>query len=167
MICYEDILPAFARRLASGPNLLINITNDAWFGRTAEPYEHLALAVFRSVEHRLDMVRAVNTGVSAHIDATGRVRDKTRVGRSGRAADAPPVTLLVEVAMLPGGGLYRYVGELFGFGCLAGLALVLVRSAGYRADQRCSGNKTGPAVGSIERRITQRSDLVRLVLGAR
>ena len=78
LICYEDILPGFVRRVAKlGPNAFINITNDAWFGRTAEPYQHLALAVFRSVEHRLEMVRAVNTGVSAHIDAAGRVRAQT------------------------------------------------------------------------------------------
>ena len=62
---------------SSSPNAFVNITNDAWFGRTAEPYQHLALAVFRSVEHRLEMVRAVNTGVSAHIDAAGRVRAQT------------------------------------------------------------------------------------------
>ena len=89
LICYEDILPGFARRVAKlGPNAFINITNDAWFGRTAEPYQHLALAVFRSVEHRLEMVRAVNTGVSAHIDAAGPGPRSDRIGRSGRAADA-------------------------------------------------------------------------------
>ena len=56
MICYEDIIPSFARRLvAERPNLLVNITNDAWFGATSEPYEHLALAVYRAVEHRLDL----------------------------------------------------------------------------------------------------------------
>ena len=59
------------------PNAFVNITNDAWFGRTAEPHQHLALAVFRAVEHRLEMVRAVNTGVSAHIDAAGRVLAET------------------------------------------------------------------------------------------
>ncbi|HEU5060550.1 MAG TPA: apolipoprotein N-acyltransferase, partial [Kofleriaceae bacterium] len=51
MICYEDILPGFGRKLAAlHPHLLVNITNDAWFGDTAEPWEHLALSVFRSVE---------------------------------------------------------------------------------------------------------------------
>src|SRR5207245_2721671 len=55
MICYEDIQPSFGRRLTLGdPNLLVNVTNDAWFGRTSEPYEHLALAVYRAVETRLD-----------------------------------------------------------------------------------------------------------------
>jgi apolipoprotein N-acyltransferase len=128
LICYEDILPSFARGVAKlGPNAFVNITNDAWFGRTAEPYQHLALAVFRSVEHRLEMVRAVNTGVSAHIDAAGRVRDKTESVDPADEPQAPPSTLLVDLAMLPGGGLYRTVGDLFGFLCLLGLAVLLAR----------------------------------------
>ena len=88
-----------------------------------------ALAVFRSVEHRLEMVRAVNTGVSAHIDAAGRVCE-TRPNRSIRTELPPPTpkTLLVDLAMLPGGGLYRHVGDLFGFACLAALVVFLVRS---------------------------------------
>jgi apolipoprotein N-acyltransferase len=129
LICYEDILPGFARRVARlDPNAFINITNDAWFGRTAEPYQHLALAVFRSVEHRVEMVRAVNTGVSAHIDAAGRVRDKTDSVDPAELPPPLPKTLLVELAMLPGGGLYRHVGDLFGFACLAALLVLLVRS---------------------------------------
>jgi apolipoprotein N-acyltransferase len=127
LICYEDILPSFARRVAKlGPNALVNITNDAWFGRTAEPYQHLALAVFRSVEHRLEMVRAVNTGVSVHIDAAGRVDAETT---SVDPADGPtpPATLLVDLAMLPGGGIYRVVGDLFGILCLAALIGLLLR----------------------------------------
>jgi apolipoprotein N-acyltransferase len=123
LICYEDILPSFARRVGKlGPNAFVNITNDAWFGRTAEPYQHLALAVFRTVEHRLEMVRAVNTGVSAHIDAAGRVLAKTESVDPADEPPAPPATLLVDLAMLPGGGLYRRVGDLFGVLCL--LALV-------------------------------------------
>ncbi|HEY6476015.1 MAG TPA: apolipoprotein N-acyltransferase [Polyangia bacterium] len=128
LICYEDILPSFARRVAQlSPNAFVNITNDAWFGRTAEPYQHLALAVFRTVEHRLEMVRAVNTGVSAHIDAAGRVRAETESVDPAREPHPPPTTLLVDLAMLPGGGLYRSVGDLFGFLCLIGLAALLAR----------------------------------------
>jgi apolipoprotein N-acyltransferase len=128
LICYEDILPGFARRVAKlGPNAFINITNDAWFGKTAEPYQHLALAVFRAVEHRLEMVRAVNTGVSAHIDAGGRVRAQTSSVDPDDVPPAPPQTLLVELAMLPGGGLYRHVGDLFGFGCAVALIYLLAR----------------------------------------
>ncbi len=128
LICYEDILPSFARRVAKlGPNAFVNITNDAWFGRTAEPYQHLALAVFRSVEHRLEMVRAVNTGVSAHVDAAGRVLEETDSVDPGDQPPAPPRTLLVDLAMLPGGGLYRTVGDLFGFLCLLTLVGLLAR----------------------------------------
>jgi apolipoprotein N-acyltransferase len=128
LICYEDILPGFARRVARlDPNAFINITNDAWFGKTAEPYQHLALAVFRSVEHRIEMIRAVNTGVSAHIDAGGRVRAQTISVDPDEVPPTPPRTLLVELAMLPGGGAYRHVGDLFGFVCAAALIYFLAR----------------------------------------
>jgi apolipoprotein N-acyltransferase len=126
MICYEDIIPEFGRRLAKlKPNLFVNITNDAWFGRTSEPYEHMALAVYRTVEHRVDMVRAVNTGVSAYIDATGRVYRRSRSVDPQLTPDAPPVALLDEVAMLEPASVYGAVGDLFGELCFA-LALYLV-----------------------------------------
>jgi apolipoprotein N-acyltransferase len=138
LICYEDILPSFTRRVAKlDPNAFINITNDAWFGRTAEPHQHLALAVFRSVEHRLEMVRAVNTGVSAHIDAAGRVVARTESVDPAALPPPAPKSLLVDLAMLPGGGLYRHVGDLFGFLCLAALAaLILWRPAAGSTGQR-------------------------------
>jgi apolipoprotein N-acyltransferase len=129
LICYEDILPGFARRVAKlQPNAFINNPNDAWFGKTAEPTQHLALAVFRSVEHRIEMIRAVNTGVSAHIDAAGRVRDQTESVDPDELPPPNPKTLLVDLAMLPGGGLYRHVGDLFGLACLGALVVVLIRS---------------------------------------
>jgi apolipoprotein N-acyltransferase len=134
LICYEDILPSFARRVAKlRPNAFVNITNDAWFGRTAEPYQHLALAVFRAVEHRLEMVRAVNTGVSAHIDAAGRVLQATESVDPDDQPVAPPKTLLVDLAMLSGGGLYRTVGDLFGFLCLLSLVALLAWGGGRTA----------------------------------
>lgn len=120
MICYEDIIPAFGRRLFANPfppNLMVNITNDAWFGATSEPYEHLALSVFRAVEHREDLIRAVNTGVSAFIDATGRVYRKGPAVDPQLTPDAPPVTLLEEAALLPPGGLYQRLGDAFGGTC--------------------------------------------------
>ena len=128
LICYEDILPSFTRRVAKlSPNAFVNITNDAWFGRTAEPYEHLGLAVFRAVENRLELVRAVNTGVSAHVDAAGRVLARTDSVDPAESPDAPPATLLVDLAMLDGGGLYRHVGDLFGFACALILAALVLR----------------------------------------
>ncbi|HEY4186156.1 MAG TPA: apolipoprotein N-acyltransferase [Polyangia bacterium] len=126
LICYEDILPGFTRRTAAlDPNLLVNITNDAWFGKTFEPYQHLALAVFRSVENRLEMVRSVNTGVSAHIDAVGRVR--ASLGAQDPASEPPPepMKMRVEAALLDRGGLYAAIGDLFAWGCTLALAALL------------------------------------------
>lgn len=80
-VCYEDLLPEFTRTLvATGrPNLLVNLTNDAWYGDTHEPWIHLALAKFRAVEHHRALVRATNSGVSAFVDPVGRVLDHTGV----------------------------------------------------------------------------------------
>ncbi len=74
MICYEDILPSFVNKLvaAGDPDLFVNLTNDTWFGNSTEPWIHLALAKFRSIEHRLYLVRVTNSGVSAIIDPVGR-----------------------------------------------------------------------------------------------
>jgi apolipoprotein N-acyltransferase len=79
LICYEDILPGFTNREVSyaNPELIVNMTNDAWFGDTTEPWQHLALAKFRAIEHRRYLVRSTNSGVSAIIDANGRVVDGT------------------------------------------------------------------------------------------
>lgn len=75
LICYEDILPRFVRDFQNrvSPDLLAVILNDAWFGHTAEPWIHNALSKFRAVEHRRDLVRAANSGVSSIIDGAGRV----------------------------------------------------------------------------------------------
>ncbi|HEV3190954.1 MAG TPA: apolipoprotein N-acyltransferase [Polyangiaceae bacterium] len=75
LVCYEDILPRFtSAALRHGESeLFVNITNDAWFGDTAEPWQHLALAQLRAVEHRRYLVRGTNSGVSAVVDPVGRV----------------------------------------------------------------------------------------------
>jgi apolipoprotein N-acyltransferase len=79
LICYEDILPSFTNSAVSAtkPELLVNMTNDAWFGDTSEPWEHLALAKLRAIEHRRYLVRSTNSGVSAVIDPVGRVIVRT------------------------------------------------------------------------------------------
>jgi apolipoprotein N-acyltransferase len=75
LICYEDIIQSFVNRMVAhaNPELLVNMTNDAWFGDTSEPWEHLALSQFRAVEHHRYFVRATNSGVSAIIDPVGRI----------------------------------------------------------------------------------------------
>lgn len=131
LICYEDILPAFTRRLTSlepRPNVLVNITNDAWFGRTSEPYQHMALAVFRTVEHRLDMLRAVNTGVTTLIDATGRVREHLDSVDPQEEPHPGAQTLLTEIALLDAAGLYRIAGDWLGYACLLAVGWFVLRS---------------------------------------
>jgi len=78
LICFESIFPALARReAANGANLLINITNDAWFGRSSASIQHLAMVVFRAVENRRSLARAANTGISCFIDPAGRISQAT------------------------------------------------------------------------------------------
>lgn len=77
LICYEDLLPALSRRFVRDEraNLLVNLTNDAWYGRTAAPWQHARLAQWRAIETRRTMVRSTNTGVTAAIDPTGRMSE--------------------------------------------------------------------------------------------
>jgi apolipoprotein N-acyltransferase len=74
VICYEGIFPELVRDfVGNGARLIVNITNDAWFGRTSGPLQHLAMYPFRAVEHRTSVVRSANTGVSAFIAPTGQI----------------------------------------------------------------------------------------------
>jgi apolipoprotein N-acyltransferase len=131
--CYEDILPRYVSRLmrAGEPNVLVNVTNDAWFGDSAEPHQHLALAVFRCVEQRREMVRAVNTGVSAHVAATGEILHRTPTFR--RAAFVAPV---VPYA---GRTIYGTIGDAPGY---AALVLLL----GWALWRRHTAKRPRPAV---------------------
>jgi apolipoprotein N-acyltransferase len=128
MICLEDILPDYGRKLgALSPHLLVNLTNDSWFGDTSEPWQHLSLSVFRSIELRTELVRAVQTGVSAYVDTAGRIYAET-YSASPDNNPRPADKLLKEVALIEGGHtVYATVGDIFGYSCsLATLFLWLV-----------------------------------------
>ena len=118
LICYEDILPSFVRSVtrATRPNLLVNITNDAWFGDSAAPHVHLALAVLRAVEQRRSLLRATNSGVSAVIDPLGRVLAKSGTFRAK--------TLHARVALLAEDTPYTRLGDWPGM--LSALAIALL-----------------------------------------
>lgn len=105
LICYEDILPGFTNDAVRNgkPDLLVNMTNDAWFGDTAEPWEHLALAKGRAVEHRRYLIRSTNSGVSAIIDPLGRIMTQTDVFKEE--------TRLETVHWLSGGTVYELIGD--------------------------------------------------------
>jgi len=126
LVCYEDSLPEAGREaMTVSPNLLVNVTNDAWFSGTAEPELHLRAAVLRAVEVRRDLVRAVNEGPTSWVDAAGRVR--------GRAATMSASTLTAVPALLDG-PLTFYAR--FGDAPWAVLALVLANVAVWRGARR-------------------------------
>lgn len=73
-ICFEAIFPELSSmHVKKNADILVNLTNDAWFGKTGAPWQHLAMAVFRTVENRRPLIRAANTGISAIIDANGKI----------------------------------------------------------------------------------------------
>lgn len=111
LICYEDVLTDFVRSaMKHEPDILVNLTNDAWFGKSREPHIHLALAVFRAVEQRRFLVRSTNTGVSAIIGPGGRIIDPTPV--FARA------NVVGDVAVLKGTTFYQRYGHWFPVLCL-------------------------------------------------
>lgn len=79
LICFEDIFPDLCRSAVNrGADILVNITNDAWFKKTSAPYQHAQASVFRAVENRVPVVRAANTGLSCFIEPTGRIVSSVR-----------------------------------------------------------------------------------------
>ena len=75
-ICYEGLFPDFSRELADrGAQIFVNVTNDSWFGTSAEPYQHLYMTMARGIEFRRPVVRATNTGISAAMRADGTLLD--------------------------------------------------------------------------------------------
>ncbi|NJK88940.1 MAG: apolipoprotein N-acyltransferase, partial [Myxococcales bacterium] len=124
MICYEDIIPSFVQKIWSkaGPaDVLVNITNDSWYGDSHEPLIHLALATFRSIETRRALIRSTNTGISALIDPVGRI-----VKRTGQWTRE---TLVGDVPLIKDGSstLFMKTGDVAGaFSALVCLVGILV-----------------------------------------
>jgi apolipoprotein N-acyltransferase len=112
LICYESVFPDLTRRAVKrGADILVNITNDAWYGQSSAPYQLLAMAAMRSVENKVPMIRVANTGISAVISPTGRVTSPTALFVRD--------TEVETVGWRKGGTLYSAVGDLFAEICFA------------------------------------------------
>ncbi|WP_425099606.1 apolipoprotein N-acyltransferase [Tropicibacter sp. S64] len=95
LICYEAVFPQDVHRAPERPDVLLQITNDAWFGTRSGPYQHLAQARIRAIEQGLPLLRAANTGVSAVIDGGGRILAALPLGEAGYLDAALPPPLRV------------------------------------------------------------------------
>jgi apolipoprotein N-acyltransferase len=120
LICYEDVVPGPARdAVRLGATLLLNLTNDAWYGDGPEPVQHQALAVWRAVELRRDLVRATNTGLTSAVAATGEVL--------GELPTFEAAALVAEVRLLAGATVYGRYGDVFAWAIVATLVLGAAR----------------------------------------
>ena len=121
LICYESIFPDIAREYRrAGASLVVNITNDAWFGRSLAPWQHEAHLALRAIEERVGIVRAANTGISSYIDPLGRIHGETEIfttaARSYRAESTDMRTLFVMT------------GDWAGWLCVVGTLALLARA---------------------------------------
>jgi apolipoprotein N-acyltransferase len=119
-VCYEIIFPELARQyVQAGARVLVAITNDAWFGRSSAPYQHLAISTFRAIETRTPLIRAANTGVTAIIDQNGHIRTMTNLFvEAYRTGEVQPGS---------GKSLYLTIGDAPAWFCVLltiGIALV-------------------------------------------
>ncbi len=106
LICYEGVFPDLARRFVqNGATLLVNMTNDAWFGETSAPYQHLAMEAMRAVENRVPLVRAANTGISAIVGIDGQVQAQTALSETAFLAE--------EIAWPQVTSVYTQCGDWF------------------------------------------------------
>jgi apolipoprotein N-acyltransferase len=124
-ICFEIIFPHLSRTLVKNEaNLLVNITNDAWFGKSSAPYQHFSMAVFRAVENKRSLVRSANTGISGFVDPTGKILASTPLFTES--------TLTRDVSLLQTRTIYSRIGDLFAWTCLALAFVVVIRRAAFR-----------------------------------
>lgn len=134
LICYDSVFPTPARDLAArGARFLINISNDGWYGKSAELEQILAITAFRAIEGRIPVFRATNTGISAVTDSRGRILERLR-DEDGNEKEVRG-TLVARVGLGPGGSLYSVVGDAFSWVLLAAAAGLLVTRALRRFEE--------------------------------
>jgi apolipoprotein N-acyltransferase len=122
LICFEDIFPRAVRRFVKeGADFMVNITNDAWFGKSAAAYQHAANSIFRSVENRRPFIRCTNTGISCFIDRTGRIYNQL-ASCGGSLFIEGHITDTISVYSALGHTFYTKHGDVFILSCLIILA---------------------------------------------
>jgi apolipoprotein N-acyltransferase len=127
LICYEDLMPELSRRFVgtAKANLLVNLTNDAWYGRTVAPWQHARLAQWRAIETRRSMVRVTNTGVTSIIDATGEMTESLPI--------FTPAVMNSQVELLEAETVYVRFGDWFAWSMTsAALAIVSFYTVAHR-----------------------------------
>ncbi|MDO8734241.1 MAG: apolipoprotein N-acyltransferase, partial [Elusimicrobiota bacterium] len=110
-ICFEAIFPNEIRKsVKNGAEIIVNLTNDAWYLKTSASYQHFTMNVFRAVENRRFVVRAANTGVSGFIDPTGRIQSKTEIFTT--------TVLIDKIQPLQELTFYTKFGDIFTYLCI-------------------------------------------------
>jgi apolipoprotein N-acyltransferase len=124
-ICFEAIFPDISREIArKGGSFTVNISNDGWFKDSFELDQMLVMARFRSIENRIHVIRATNTGISAFIEPTGRVQAKLEAG--GKCKEVEGV-LSGRIRLTEASSVYRAVGDVVAWLALGAAAAVLAR----------------------------------------
>lgn len=122
LICFESLFPEISRRFVlDGADFLLNITNDAWFGKSQAPLQHASMAVFRAVEHRIGIGRAANTGITMFIDRYGRMHQSTDLFTERTVTGS--IDKRVETTF------YTRYGDYAGWGGLIAAAALLAAAA--------------------------------------
>lgn len=125
LICYEGIFPDLARRaVKEGADVLVNITNDAWYGDSSAPYQLLAMSALRAAETHTPMVRVANTGISAVIEPDGAIIDRTRLFTRGTEIESVPWHHVAT--------LYTAMGDWFAQSCFALMLIGLMAALVFR-----------------------------------
>ncbi|MCP3952502.1 MAG: apolipoprotein N-acyltransferase, partial [Desulfobacterales bacterium] len=118
LICYEIIFPTLSRAMVQNKtDILVNITNDAWFGKTSAPRQHFSMAVFRAIENRRALVRSANTGISGFIDPVGRIINASELNTAATLTGVLPLMTTTSI--------YTNSGDIFALGCLIVTLLVV------------------------------------------
>ncbi len=125
LICFEDVFPNLARRFVDrGANFLAVITNDAWFGDSSAPYQHLQASIFRAVENGVPVVRAANTGISAFVSKQGKVLDRVQNPQGRDLSTLGEKVLEISLPHQKTG--YRRGGWIFGYAAWAALVIIFL-----------------------------------------